>query len=174
MLWPPINGFRFDSFPRGEHFHLFRIRKRAEMLHCLFDAALGGMIDNQKRASHMEITEKRTHNPSSEASLAPRYAFNLRIKTECIEEYELEHKRVWPELLAKLKAVGISDYSIFRRGQDLTLVLRCADFDRAWDELDKDPVNQRWQVFMSRLFEPVPGHQAGERFAMCKEVFYLP
>src|SRR5678816_1876504 len=67
----------------------------------------------------------------------PRYAFQLRIKADCIEEYDREHQRVWPELLAKLKAVGISDYSIFRRGQDLTLVLRVNDFDRAWDELDK-------------------------------------
>jgi L-rhamnose mutarotase len=103
----------------------------------------------------------------------PRYAFKLRIKPDAIEEYESEHKRVWPELLAKLKAVGICDYSVFRRGQDLTLVLRTDDFDKAWDELDKDPVNQRWQEFMGRLFEPVPDKQNGERFAMMKEVFYL-
>jgi len=103
----------------------------------------------------------------------PRYAFKLRIKPDAIEEYEVEHGRVWPELLAKLKAVGISDYSIFRRGQDLTLVLRCDDFEKAWDELDRDPVNQKWQVFMSRLFEAVPDKQPGERFAMLKEVFYL-
>jgi L-rhamnose mutarotase len=103
----------------------------------------------------------------------PRYAFKLRIKPDAIEEYEVEHRRVWPELLAKLKAVGISDYSIFRRGQDLTLVLRCDDFEKAWDELDRDPVNQKWQVFMSRLFEAVPDKQPGERFAMLKEVFYL-
>lgn len=103
----------------------------------------------------------------------PRYAFKLRIKADAVDEYEREHTRVWPELLAKLKAVGISDYSIFRRGQDLTLVLRVDDFDKAWDELDRDPVNQKWQVFMSRLFEPVPDKQTGERFAMLKEVFYL-
>lgn len=103
----------------------------------------------------------------------PRYAFKLRIKPDAIEEYEREHQRVWPELLAKLKAVGISDYSIFRRGQDLTLVLRVDDFDKAWDELDADPVNQRWQQFMSRLFEPVPDQRQGERFAMLEEVFYL-
>lgn len=103
----------------------------------------------------------------------PRYAFKLRIKPDAIEEYEREHRRVWPELLAKLKAVGISDYSIFRRGQDLTLVLRVDDFDKAWDELDADPVNQRWQEFMSRLFEPVPDKHADERFAMLREVFYL-
>jgi L-rhamnose mutarotase len=103
----------------------------------------------------------------------PRYAFKLRIKADAVDEYEREHQRVWPEVLAKLKEVGITDYSIFRRGQDLTLVLRVDDFDKAWDELNADPVNQRWQAFMGRLFEPVPDQKPGERFAMLKEVFYL-
>ena len=103
----------------------------------------------------------------------PRAAFRLRIRPDAITAYEESHRHVWPELLAKLKEVGISDYSIFRRGQDLTLVLRTDDFDKAWDELDKDPVNQRWQEFMGPLFEHVPDKQNGERFAMMKEVFYL-
>jgi L-rhamnose mutarotase len=103
----------------------------------------------------------------------PRYAYQLRIKPEAIEEYEREHQRVWPELLAKLKETGISDYSIFRRGQELVLILRVGDFDKAMDELARDPVNRRWQEFMGRLFEPVPGLQPGERFAMMKEVFRL-
>jgi L-rhamnose mutarotase len=103
----------------------------------------------------------------------PRYAFKLRVRADAIEGYEREHQRVWPELLEKLKAVGVSDYSIFRRGQDLFLTLRVDNFDRAWDELDRDPVNRRWQEFMSNLFEPVLDLQPGERFAMMKEVFYL-
>jgi L-rhamnose mutarotase len=103
----------------------------------------------------------------------PRYAFKLRIKPDAIEEYEREHQRVWPELLAKLKEVGISEYSIFRRGQELVLCLRVDDFEKAWDALDKDPVNQRWQEFMSPLFDTVPEKTNGERFAMMKEVFYL-
>jgi L-rhamnose mutarotase len=103
----------------------------------------------------------------------PRCAFKLRIRKDAIEEYEREHTRVWPELLAKLKQVGVSDYSIFRRGQDLFLCMRVEDFDRAWDELDRDPVNQAWQKEMGRLFEPVSDLQPGERFAMMKEVFYL-
>lgn len=103
----------------------------------------------------------------------PRYAFKLRIRADKIEEYERAHEAVWPELLAKLKAVGISDYSIFRRGQDLVLVMRVEDFEKAWDELDRDPVNRRWQEFMARLFEPVPDKQASERFAMMEEVFHL-
>jgi L-rhamnose mutarotase len=103
----------------------------------------------------------------------PRYAFKLRLRESAIDEYEREHRRVWPELLAKLKEVGISEYSIFRRGQDLVLTLRVEDFEKAWDNLDRDPVNQKWQEFMSRLFEPVPDQISGERFAMMKEVFYL-
>ena len=75
--------------------------------------------------------------------------------------------------MAKLKEVGISDYSIFRRGQELVLCLRVDNFETAWDELDRDPVNRRWQEFMGRLFEPVPGKTEGERFAMMKEVFHL-
>lgn len=102
-----------------------------------------------------------------------RYAFKLRIKAEAIEEYELEHTRVWPELLKALKDVGIADYSIFRRGQELFLTLRVHDFDRAWEALDRNPINQRWQQFMGRLFEPVPDVEPGERFAMMKEIFYL-
>lgn len=103
----------------------------------------------------------------------PRYAFKLQIKPDAIEEYEREHTRVWPEMLAKLKQVGISDYSIFRRGQELVLCMRVDNFDQAWDQLERDPVNRRWQQFMGRLFEPVPGVKPGERFAMMKEVFHL-
>ncbi len=104
----------------------------------------------------------------------PRAAFKLRLKAGTVEAYEEAHRHVWPELLAKLKQVGVSDYSVFRRGLDLFLVMRVDDFERAWDTLDKDPVNQRWQKEMSRFFDAVPGLQPGERFAMMKEVFYMP
>src|SRR5260370_42016685 len=100
----------------------------------------------------------------------PRCAYRRRIKREAVEDYDREHTRVWPELLAKLKDVGISDYSIFRQGQDLFLCMRVDDFNRAWEELDRDPVNQRWQQAMSRFFEPVPV-SPGQRFSMMKEGF---
>jgi len=103
----------------------------------------------------------------------PRVAFKLRLKPGTIEEYEEAHRHVWPELLTKLKEVGISDYSVFRRGLDLFLVMRVEDFERAWDVLDKDAVNQRWQQAMSRFFDAVPDLEPGERFAMMKEVFHL-
>jgi L-rhamnose mutarotase len=111
--------------------------------------------------------------PPGRRHSTPRYAFKLRLKPHAIEKYERAHAQVWPELLAKIRAVGISKYSIFRRGQDLFLYLHVEDSDRAWDELAADPVNLRWQKEMGRLFEPVPDLQPGERFALMKEVFYL-
>jgi L-rhamnose mutarotase len=75
--------------------------------------------------------------------------------------------------LAKLKEVGISEYSIFRRGQDLFLVMRVDDFEGAWKALEDDPVNLRWQQEMAKYFEPVPDLKPGELLAVMKEVFYM-
>ena len=102
-----------------------------------------------------------------------RIAFRLRIKAGKEKEYDEAHRRVWPELLAKLKEVGISRYSIFRRDQDLILAMDVDDFDAAWSALDRDPTNLQWQEKMSAIFEPVTGLKPGERFAMMEEVFYL-
>jgi L-rhamnose mutarotase len=103
----------------------------------------------------------------------PRAAFRLRIKPGKEQEYDIAHRNVWPALLAKLKEAGISNYSIFRREQDLFLVMQVDDFDAAWRALDEDPTNLKWQQEMSVLFEPVPGLKPGEKFAMMQEVFYL-
>ncbi len=103
----------------------------------------------------------------------PRTAFRLRIKAGKEQEYDAAHHHVWPALLAKLKEVGISQYSIFRRGQDLFLVMQVHDFDSAWRRLDRDPTNLKWQREMAEYFEPVPDLQPGERFAMMNEVFYM-
>lgn len=103
----------------------------------------------------------------------PRVAFQLRIRAGKEAEYDEAHRAVWPVLLAKLKKVGISQYSIFRRGQQLVLVMQVDNFEAAWQSLDADQVNADWQKKMAPLFETVPGIQPGERFAMMQEVFYL-
>lgn len=90
---------------------------------------------------------------------------------QCV--HDAAHRNVWPALLTKLKEVGISNYSIYRREQDLFLVMQVDDFDTAWRALDQDPINLQWQKEMALLFEPVPGLKPGEKFAMMKEVFYL-
>jgi L-rhamnose mutarotase len=102
-----------------------------------------------------------------------RVAFQLRIRHDKIEEYDEEHRRVWPELLEELERFGVTDYSIFRRGQQLFLYMHVPDFDLLTERLAASDVNRRWQEKMAPLFEPVPGLEAHERFAMMREVFFM-
>ena len=102
-----------------------------------------------------------------------RFAFQLRLRVDQIQAYEAAHREVWPELLSLLKQVGVEHYSIFRRGVDLFFYMQVPDFERAWNEIDNSPVNQRWQDKMTALFEPPADLQPGERFPMMREIFFL-
>ena len=71
-----------------------------------------------------------------------RVAFLLRLKPGVESAYDEAHRRVWPEMLALLKRAGISDYSIFRRGELLVLTMTIErDFETTWREIERDPVN---------------------------------
>jgi L-rhamnose mutarotase len=103
-----------------------------------------------------------------------RAAFLLRLRKGAAEAYDEAHQRVWPEMLALLKRAGVSEYSIFRRDELLVLYMHVENFEKTWSEIDRDPVNTRWQAAMAPYFEPVEGVRPGERFAMMQEVFFLP
>jgi len=102
-----------------------------------------------------------------------RVAFQLRIREGMIEAYEEAHRHVWPELLGELLGMGIAEYSIFRRGQQLFLYMQVPDFQQVLARMAASEVNQRWQQAMAPLFEPVPGKRPDEAFAMMTEVFHL-
>ena len=102
-----------------------------------------------------------------------RAAFQLRIRRDKIAEYEEAHRHVWPELLRELESFGISEYSIFRRGQQLFLTMRVPDFEILQEQLAESEVNLRWQQYMAPLFEPVSDLEAGETLATMQEVFYM-
>jgi len=102
-----------------------------------------------------------------------RVAFLLKLRPGTGEAYDKAHAAVWPEMLALLKRAGISEYSIFRRDELLFLYLHVDDFETTWSEIEKDPVNTRWQEAMSEYFAPLGELRPGERFPMMREVFYL-
>lgn len=104
----------------------------------------------------------------------PRYAYQLRIREGCEEEYDRRHVAVWPELLNDLADAGVREYSIFRRGQQLFLYLHVDSFDAFLKRMESSEPNSRWQAMMADIFEPVPGLAPGEQFAMMAEVFYMP
>jgi L-rhamnose mutarotase len=90
-----------------------------------------------------------------------------------IEAYEEAHRNVWPELLRELEGMGIAEYSIFRRDQQLFLYMQVADFQHVLSCMAVSEVNLRWQEAMAPLFEPVPGKLPDEAFAMMTEVFHM-
>ena len=102
-----------------------------------------------------------------------RYAFVLRLRRGAEAAYDAAHRAVWPEMLALLKDAGISEYSIFRRGQLLVLTLRCVDFEASWSRIENDPVNRRWQAAMAPFFADAGTRRFGKRFEMLDEVFYV-
>ena len=103
-----------------------------------------------------------------------RVAFTLRIHAGMGEGYDQRHNPVWPEMLDLLKRSGISNYSIFRRDQQLLLVLEVEDFEATWARIEADPINTRWQESMAPYFEPIEGTLPNERFPMYEEVFFMP
>jgi L-rhamnose mutarotase len=102
-----------------------------------------------------------------------RTGFTLNLNPDRIAEYEASHRAVWPEMLALLKQCGIEKYSIFRRDAQLFLTFTCEDFEKTWAEIEKSPVNARWQQAMAPYFAPMDERKSGERFPMWQEVFYL-
>ncbi|HEX4350861.1 MAG TPA: L-rhamnose mutarotase, partial [Verrucomicrobiae bacterium] len=50
-----------------------------------------------------------------------RHAFKMKLKPGTVAEYKKRHDAIWPELVAELKAAGVSDYSIFLDEETLTL-----------------------------------------------------
>jgi len=103
-----------------------------------------------------------------------RRAFQLRIREGKTADYDEAHRHVWPELLTELQSLGVTDYSIFRRGQELFLYLRVPDFEELLRKLSVSQVNLRWQERMAPIFEPAPSLKPGETLAMMEEVFFMP
>ena len=102
-----------------------------------------------------------------------RIAFQLRVKPGSEEAYDQAHRNVWPELLAELQTLGVREYSIFRRENEIVLYMLVPDFQMFLDRLAQSDVDRRWQQTMAPLLEPVPSLKKGETFAMMTEVFYM-
>ena len=76
---------------------------------------------------------------------------HTRLKPGAEVRYEQAHKAVWPEILAAIRAAGVTRWLIFRDGLDLFHYIECDDYERAIAELARNPVNQRWQAEMAPM-----------------------
>lgn len=101
----------------------------------------------------------------------------IGIRAEHIAEYKRLHAAVWPEVLARLRASNITNYSIFLREPE-NLMFSYWEYvgtDFAADDaaIAADPVTQRWWALCGPMQTPLDTRAEGEWWAATEEVFHL-
>lgn len=101
----------------------------------------------------------------------------IGIRAEHIAEYKRLHAAVWPEVLARLRASNITNYSIFLREPE-NLMFSYWEYvgtDFAADDaaIAADPVTQRWWALCGPMQAPLDTRAEWEWWAALEEVFHL-
>lgn len=77
-----------------------------------------------------------------------------RLKPGMGPEYDRRHSFVWPEVLTLIRASGIHDYSIFRRGELVISVYRVPEGAPDVSERGGE-IQARWTQSMAHIFEEI-------------------
>jgi L-rhamnose mutarotase len=104
-----------------------------------------------------------------------RLASVIGLPAENAAEYERLHAAVWPEVLERLRASNMTNYSIFRHGELLFSYLEYAGTDLDADNaaIAADAATQRWWEVCEPLQRPLPDRAPGEWWKPIPEVFHL-
>jgi len=101
-----------------------------------------------------------------------RNGFKMQLKPGGVAEYQKRHNEIWPELMAELKAAGISDYSIFFDEETNVLFgVQKLDNNNSAANLSDSSVMRRWWDSMAGLMEVHPDNSPVVR--PLREVFHL-
>ena len=101
---------------------------------------------------------------------------DLRDDPEMIEKYVEAHSRVWPEVQAGIREVGILDMQIFRKGNRLFMIMDTVDeFDFVADNarLAGLPCQAEWEAYVAQFQKCAAGSTSDEKWQMMERMFYL-
>ncbi len=100
------------------------------------------------------------------------FAFKMKLKAGCKDEYRKRHDEIWPELAELIRLSGVYDYSIFVDDDTNTLfaVQKIAGSGSSQD-LGNNPIVQKWWAYMSDIMETNPDNSPV--ITNLEEVFYL-
>ena len=109
-----------------------------------------------------------------------RYVRTLRLREDdaLIAEYRLRHSRekIWKEVLAGIKEVGILEMEIYIRGTELVMILETPadlDLDAAMARLATLPRQQEWEDYMAVFQNAGPGATSSEKWQPMERMFHL-
>lgn len=102
-----------------------------------------------------------------------RYVWTMKLREGCAEEYERQHREIWPEMLKTLAEAGMRNYSISRGGDLLVGVFETDDFDATLACLGKSEAAARWQQVMAKLVHNERDPETGY-LPLLETVFWFP
>jgi L-rhamnose mutarotase len=111
----------------------------------------------------------KTHNPPR------RFGMVLRVRPEKFEEYKRLHAAVWPEVLERITASKIKNYSIYHKEGWLFSYFEYwgDDFEADMKLVAADVATRRWWSIMEPMQIPLPSREPQEWWARMEEVFHL-
>lgn len=107
-----------------------------------------------------------------------RYCQTLKLRSdpELIAGYVREHQRVWPEIKAGIREVGILDMQIYLCVDLLFMIVDTVDeFDWEKDNarLAGLPRQAEWEAYMAKFQLTEPGLASGEKWKRMRRIFGL-
>lgn len=104
-----------------------------------------------------------------------RHGQLVGIKKERLEEYIEYHKKVWPEVLDRIKECNITNYSIFQFKEMLFAYFEYTgdDFDGDMRKMAEDKVTQKWWSIMKPMQSNVNEAAGKPEWIEMKEVFHV-
>ncbi|MEM0905825.1 MAG: L-rhamnose mutarotase [Pseudomonadota bacterium] len=106
-----------------------------------------------------------------------RMGMVIGIAAEDIPEYKRLHADVWPDVLSRLSASNIKNYSIYLREPENLLFstweYHGSDFAADMKAIADDEATQRWWAVCNPMQRPLSTRAEDEWWAMMEEVFHL-
>lgn len=105
-----------------------------------------------------------------------RIGMVIGVKPDTIEEYKRLHAAVWPEVLARISACNIRNYSIFLTEPENLLFsffeYHGTDYAADMAKMAADPKTQEWWAVCMPCQAPLDTRKEGEWWANMEEVFF--
>ena len=104
------------------------------------------------------------------------YGLTLCLKDDphIIEEYKRYHQAVWPEVVARMREVGIQRMQIFLLGTRMFMYVEAEDSfdpDRDFQRINEDPKSDEWNKLMASFQERAPEASPDAWWAPMEKVF---
>ncbi len=104
-----------------------------------------------------------------------RHGQLIGISPEKLADYKRYHAKVWPEVLAMIRACNIRNYSIYHKDGQLFAYFEYvgSSYEADMAKMAADPRTQDWWAIMKPLQSPLPTRADGEWWAEMEEVFHV-